>query len=321
MSLPENLKAAISAEIGAYSIEQLAQASDALSKRYRDKEVKGKLLMASKDDRNAYLAARLPATYAVIHRVMAELKTRAPLIEISSLLDLGSGPGTALWAVSDIFPEIRKATLVEYNAELIELSQRLMRVGTHPLLNGTKWQRSSLAEDLPFEKHDLVVLSYVIGELTPSVIANLVQRSWQATSQALVIIEPGTPEGFERIRAVRQQLIDLGACMAAPCPHALECPMPKGDWCHFSERVERSSRHRLTKGGTLGYEDEKYSYVAFTRTPCVLPNARVLRHPMKHSGHIGVVLCTPEGLVKKTISRKDGDFYKKARKIEWGDTF
>ena len=135
-----------------------------------------------------------------------------------------------------------------------------------------------------------------------------------------MIIEPGTPEGFAIIRSLRQELLAVGAYLAAPCPHANECPTPAGDWCHFSERLERTSEHRSTKGGQLGYEDEKYSYVIFSREPVALPAARILRHPRKHSGHTEFELCTPEGLKRETISRKQGERFRTAKKAEWGDT-
>ena len=30
-------------------------------------------------------------------------------------------------------------------------------------------------------------------------------------------------------------------------------------------------------------------------------------------------LCTPEGLQRRTVSRKEGEAYKEARKLEWGE--
>ena len=47
---------------------------------------------------------------------------------------------------------------------------------------------------------------------------------WQRRGQALVLIEPGTPQGFARIRAARAALIEAGAHIAAPCTHDNACP-------------------------------------------------------------------------------------------------
>ena len=109
--------------------------------------------------------------------------------------------------------------------------------------------------------------------------------------------------------------------MIAPCPHENACPMSGGNWCHFAERLPRTSAHRQLKGADLGYEDEKYSYVVFARQPSALPGARVLRHPRKHSGHVELELCRPDGLRREAVSRKQGARYKQARKLDWGDTF
>jgi ribosomal protein RSM22 (predicted rRNA methylase) len=149
----------------------------------------------------------------------------------------------------------------------------------------------------------------------------LIEKAWAATRSSLVIIEPGTMAGFAGIRASRAELIASGACIAAPCPHNLACPMPMNDWCHFAERLERTSLHRRMKSATLSYEDEKYSYVIACKQPCEQVEARILRHPGKHGGHISFELCTPEGLVKKTVTKKDKEAFRVARKLEWGDEF
>ena len=93
-----------------------------------------------------------------------------------------------------------------------------------------------------------------------------------------------------------------------------------GDWCHFSQRVERTSQHRQLKGGALGYEDEKFSYLVAGKADASPTAARIVRHPGKHSGHVQLVLCTSQGQIEnRTVTRSSKDAYKLARKAEWGD--
>jgi ribosomal protein RSM22 (predicted rRNA methylase) len=165
-------------------------------------------------------------------------------------------------------------------------------------------------------------MSYSIGELDSIKQSNLLERCLRSSVQLLIVIEPGTPVGFERIRRIRSELIQRGGFLVAPCPHDSTCPIEKGDWCHFTVRVERSSLHRRLKEGSLGYEDEKFSYVAFAKEKVAFPQSRVLRHPERHSGHIKLKLCTSNNsLDYPIISKKMGELYKHARKTEWGETF
>jgi ribosomal protein RSM22 (predicted rRNA methylase) len=84
--------------------------------------------------------------------------------------------------------------------------------------------------------------------------------------------------------------------------------MPADDWCHFAQRIGRSREHRAAKGGALGYEDEKYSYVAVARAPGAPIAARVLRHPLQRPG-----------LRSATVTRTSGQMWRLARDLRWGD--
>ncbi len=313
MNLPETLQKAIEKEASRYSLQEVSDAREELTQKYRER-AKNRSFMTTEAERCAYLLARLPATYAVIQRVLQEI----PLDTVETLLDLGAGPGTAMWAAGDHFSQLKQMTLIENDPLLISLGKRLAQDSPY---SNAEWLQQDM-EQLKIEiPHDIVILSYSVGELTPSSIPGLIEKCWNLTRQYLVVIEPGTPLGFERIRSIRSQLIAMKAHMVAPCPHALECPMSGGDWCHFSERVERSSLHRRIKKGALGYEDEKFSYLVFSKMPTELPSSRVLRHPQKHSGHISLTLCTDQGLKQEIVSKRTPETYKQARKLDWGDKF
>jgi ribosomal protein RSM22 (predicted rRNA methylase) len=170
---------------------------------------------------------------------------------------------------------------------------------------------------------DLVVAAYALAELPAAARARVVDAAWRAATRVLVLVEPGTPDGFAHIHDARAALIAAGAHVLAPCPHEGPCPMraaaASGDWCHFAVRVPRTRRHRQVKGGTLGYEDEKYAYLVVSRDAHPgRPEARVLRHPRIEKGRIALALCTPDGAPRQIITRRDQS-WRAARKVEWGD--
>ena len=319
--MSELLRQALELELNTSKWHQLVEAREDLTHRYRHPSDKKQNFMTTEAHRDAYLAVRMPATYAVIQRVLQEILRRTGVENVKTLLDLGAGPGTAMWAAYQVFTTLESLTLIEQDAHLIKLGQRLMKHNSALNPTAITWQAQDLLNAPFFEPHDLIILSYSVGELAEEKVPTLIQKCWEATERYLVVIESGTPQGFERIRAIRSRLIDLGAHLLAPCPHALACPMMGGDWCHFAERVERSSLHRRLKGGSLGHEDEKYSYVIFSKQAYPLPQGRVLRHPLKRSGHIHLHLCTPSGLKQEVVSRKTSEAYKQARKVEWGDVY
>ncbi len=90
-------------------------------------------------------------------------------------------------------------------------------------------------------------------------------------------------------------------------------------WCHFSKRLQRTKFHKLIKEGDLGYEDEKFSYIAASKVPAQPYNARILATPEKPGGHSRFLPCTAQGLQQKILSKRDGEIYKAARKLDWGD--
>lgn len=319
MNIPEKLQEAIEREAQKFNLHEILEAREELTERYRQSRPKKQGFMTTEAQRCSYIASRLPATYAVIHAVLEELRSRIPEIQIHSLLDLGAGPGSVMWAAGELFPELQQISLVEKDPDLAGLGKRLAADSELSAICSAQWQLHDLEQFRCPHPFDLITLSYSIGELSPSTVAPLIETSWQMAKQCLIVIEPGTPAGFARIRTIREQLISLGAHMVAPCPHALACPMTGDDWCHFSQRVERSFLHRRIKEGSLGYEDEKYSYLIFSKTAYPLPSCRVLRHPSKRSGHVNLTLCTSEGLSQKTISKRTPDLYRQARKAEWGD--
>jgi ribosomal protein RSM22 (predicted rRNA methylase) len=318
LQLPRYLAASIE-EITAGKRGNLSTASSALTGRYQAANFTNPALR-SHQDRLAYLATRFPATFAAATSVLAELRRLAGKVEVATLLDLGSGPGTALLAAAEIFPALQTATLIELDPDWLQLGKQLFAHSPHAAARSAQCLQGNLVSHVNLPPSDIVVISYSLGELAPNQAIALLARAWKSTGQVLVIIEPGTMRGFANIDRARTALISTGAKILAPCPHTNVCPMAQaGDWCHFAQRVERTAQHRHAKGGSLGYEDEKFSYLIASRQLFNLVPARIVRHPQKHSGHVTLQLCTPEGLLQKTITKSNKEAYKRARQAKWGD--
>ena len=322
MRLPHELQLAIEQETAKVDRKLLVQASAQLTRQYQAADFASPVITTAAQ-RAAYLAVRLPATYAASWRVFSEIRRLAPEMEIRSLLDLGAGPGTALFAGAEIFPGVQQATLLEADAALIDLGRGLAAQSSLPAVRSASWLRHDLRNGLPRSLHDVVVISYTLGELSPPSAELLVRQAWSCANDLLVVIEPGAMRGFGVVQAARSLLIASGANILAPCPHAAACPLAGSahDWCHFAQRVERTSQHRQLKGGALGYEDEKFSYVVAARRSVPSARARILRHPRKLSGHVQLTLCGPHGLESLTITRSQKSSYKLARKAQWGDAW
>ena len=317
MQLPAALTQGIDELTRGIARSELVRASADLTSKYRGERTGRPKL--ERVHQAAYLISRLPATYAAISHVVMELKDRIPALRVESMLDLGSGPGTAMFVLAELFPELNTIVLVEDVPEWIAIGKQLAKYSERGAVRSAEWQQGSVTQQFSSNVFNVVTISYVLNELRSEHGIALAIAAWKRAGKLLLIMEPGTPAGFERIRQVRQKLIAEGGHIVAPCPHEGDCPMTTGDWCHFSERLERSSVHRQAKSAVLGFEDEKYSYVAVARESVSLPAARILRQPRKHSGHVELELCTPEGLKRETISKKQGASYKAARRAGWGD--
>src|SRR4051794_19855034 len=209
MELPPLLRQAIDRALEGVALADLAAAAAALSRRYREERHDGRVLVTSRRDALAYVAVRLPATYAAVRAsfdAIAEARTDfAP----RTMLDIGAGPATALWAAADCWPALADALLVEASPLLRACGEELAAEADLPHMT---WHMANVASDaIDGTPRDLLPLAYVRNELTPNASQLTLERLWRLTADTLVIVEPGTPAGWQRILAARRQLIKRGA--------------------------------------------------------------------------------------------------------------
>lgn len=317
MQLPPALRRAIEQELTAYDGAKLRAASARLTTCYREGSATGAL--GNAEQRAAYLAVRLPATFAAVVAAL-EWTRESCRDEIHTVLDLGSGPGTALWAATQVFPMLETATGYERDPTQIEIARRLAASAEPSALRTAHWLQGDVTAALPTGTWDLVVCAYALNEVSEGKRAEFIRQAWMRTKKLLVVIEPGTKLGFANILAVRTRLLAEGAILSAPCPNSLSCPMSgSADWCHFAARIERTAAHRQLKGATLGHEDEKFSYAALSRSEAHPPNARVVRHPKVFSGYTQLTLCRDGAIENTTITRSKREDWRRLKRLGWGD--
>ena len=294
----------------------LAAAVDDLMAAYHAPSPPSSVVLRGEREVAAYAAYRMPATYAAVRAALAQTAAALPGFAPRRVGDAGAGTGAASWAVADVF-RAASFTLLEQSEPAIALGRSL--ASGSPSLRDADWRRWQAPGELPAS--DLLVCTYVLGELDDDGRESLVDAA-AATAGAVLLVEPGTPAGYARVVAARRRLVAAGMRLVAPCPHEAECPLvPADDWCHFSARVERSPLHRRLKDARLGYEDEKFSFVAAVRGAVPSwPQARVLRHPRLRKGLVSLELCTGDGTAeRRLVSKRTGDLYRAARKAGWGD--
>ncbi|PWJ73570.1 ribosomal protein RSM22 (predicted rRNA methylase) [Pseudaminobacter salicylatoxidans] len=318
MELPAVLRQAVDKALEGVPLATLRQAADVLSRRYRAETRDGRLHLSDDLAAKAYLATRLPATYAAVRACLDAVAGMREGFAPRSLLDVGAGPGTAFWAARDCWDSLEDAVLVEASPAIRAVGADLAR---HAEPITARYLAADVGQKFPdLRSADLVTLAYVLDELSPEKIEPLVDRLWTLTTDTLVIVEPGTPAGWQRILRVRARLVEAGAHLVAPCPRSHACPLIAPDWCHFSRRVARSRLHRLAKGGEVPWEDEKFIYIAASRHAGESAPARVLAPPQASSGMVRLKLCDAEGSVgERLLTRRDGAAFKAARKLDWGD--
>lgn len=306
MDLPLDIKNQLESLLDGYSLKELKNIASKLMEQYKNNSHKGDDLIDSLLASKVYAVYRLPATYSAFGEA---LKHTLELYKdnIDSVIDAGAGSGSASLVVSHLLPNVKSFTLLERNKYMIEIGKSL---------HNFNYINYDLSNDNLDIKADLVISNYVLNELDQNSRINAINKMWNMTNKLMLIVEPGTPEGFALIREIRDYLISIGGHIISPCPHNGIC---LNTWCHFSTRVSRSKLHKDIKGGDAPYEDEKYSYIAFSKSEVIPCKNRILRHPQINPGFIELDVCSKDGFKKIKYSKKDKELFKRARKSDAGD--
>ena len=318
MELPIELRLEIESKLEKIDKKNLQEHAQNISLKYRNESGQGKRLLTKQEEAISYAAVRMPATYGAIYTsIKNTLQIYFP--EIKTLLDVGSGTGAGSWAASNLL-NLDKITCLEREDVMINLGKSLIEVSNDECIKNAQWKQTDLVNENIEDTADLVICSYVLNEMNEKERNSIVQKLWKCAKKILIIIEPGTPVGFDEIKQIRNTLIKQQGHIIAPRPNIEECKIKQNDWCHSTIRVSRTKTHKTLKNANVPYEDEKFSYIAiskeeFTKNEII----RVLRHPKIETGKITLEVCTNQGIHEMIVTKKDKQLFKKARKIKCGD--
>ena len=315
MLYPDELRAAAESFAEGFDRKTLMKAASAVSQRYREERADGSVLVSTGAETAAYAVTRMPATFAAVGSALSHALSHYTG-ESASAADLGAGTGAAGWAASMLIDGLETLHLYERSEAMSALGKKLMDTAEIPA--DTLWSSLDITAGTLPRSYDLITASYVFNELKESDRDRAVLGLWEKTDGMLLITEPGTKAGYSVIAQIRKLLIKNGALICYPCPGNGECPLPDGDWCHFTARAARSKLHKQLKNSEVPYEDEKFSCIAAVRNGAKPCGSRILRHPITESGLITLHVCTGTQISDMKITRSS-KLFKAARKAECGD--
>ncbi|KAL6543986.1 hypothetical protein OROGR_010483 [Orobanche gracilis] len=99
------------------------------SQRWKVKTTYGDIGLKYQEDQTvAYVAARMPAVYSALYRVLKEVRKRVPYFSPGKVLDFGAGTGSALWAMMEVWPgSLERINLVEPSQSMQRAGQSLLK--------------------------------------------------------------------------------------------------------------------------------------------------------------------------------------------------
>ena len=190
-------------------------------------------------------------------RLFANLPQQSFPASDSVCLDLGSGPLTVVMALFLARPELRRLKLSWY---CLDVSANSMALGEDIFLsicaklNMEPWKiirvKGSFGSAIK-QKASFITCANMLYELDQAsdmppefkVKKYFDQlKRYAAPDAGFLLIEPGVPKASRTLSLLRDRFLKEGSHIAAPCPHAGDCPMngfgaytgSKNKWCNFA---------------------------------------------------------------------------------------
>ena len=292
-----------------------------ISLQYRKEKINSKTIISNSNQALSYVSSRMPETAVVINNVLSILNKIINISnEINSVLDLGSGTGSALWALENFLKSNTDVLAIEKQEAMLNCSKELSK---NLNLNIDYMQEDVLSKAASqIENKDMVLESFMLNEMSENDRRKTLDLMISKSDKLIILIEPGTPVSYQKMMQDRDYLLSKDLHLILPCMHANKCPL-QNDYCNFSVRVNRTKISKQIKNASLGYEDEKYFYLIFSKQPFENKfDNMVLRKPVYRKSCVDLKLCNNCGDVKNiTITKNNKQNYATAKDLKHGDLF
>ena len=318
MELSRKVQEFIQNETDGKGLKNLKKSFETLSKKYINEE-KNSEFVTNEEDSLVYALSRMLATYNVNYFVAKDLLyliQQYKLEEIETLTDVGCGTLAGSLAFNDVFC-LSKTIGLEKNGFMLNFSRKMV-------------QNCSLANyelkdcdmtNQPIDSSDIILASFSLNELKDEKLFCVLDKLVSSTKKYLVIVEAGTPKRFEFMKMIKNYILPKGLSLVAPCANVKECPISGDDWCHFYCRLNRTKEQKFFKDATKSYEDEKFTYLIFSKQKFVANYSRIIARPQVRKGVISFKICSLNGVFKKDVTAKEKQMFKMAKKLDCGNIF
>ncbi len=166
----------------------------------------------------AYLSYFLPLNSVRLLHAWSLIDSAQLLSGTEHIYEYGSGPGTAQISLSE-------CSKLPWTCN--EKSPEAQKIHSE-LANKLGFSQPEFTEFQNVKENSLGVFSYVLTEAA--------LPKWAYDCDSLFILEASMREASRNLMQLRQQLIDKGFSILAPCTHQKACPLlthTNKDFCHF----------------------------------------------------------------------------------------
>ncbi len=293
----------------------------------------------------AYLLYYWPVTYMQISsaaNLCADLKKLCRGKKSISILDVGSGPGPASFALCDFILGLRDeksgerkslpaldVTLVDSSKKALSLAEKIFR------LESPSVKISAVETDLqkdfprlsPDAKFDIIVMSHALNELWKNQKDCISKRSellirlgeLMGEDGMLFLSEPALLETSRNLISVRDTLIQNGFSVLSPCLKNAPCPVllaGENHTCHSEIKWSPCEPvASIARNAKLDRDSVKASFFIFGKgapeksacEPCDLRFRIVSDAMLNKSGRVRFLICDGERRI--ALSAKKDDAY------------